>query len=444
MPQTTVTSVRTIRRSEPSAGLKPARESRAVGSNGGETAAGLDAALAGNPAAMAFAPDASTAVDPHAGLDVSGSVSLTRRLAAVSRWRDFYDPLAGFNVARARALAEDYTRGWFADLQWTYFFLEGTDPDLFALVDRRTSRLLEMDYTVKLARHVDPARKSAASAPRHFSPSDLSSSALPASGSLRALADEQADLIRAKLEKIDNLYEAIEHLAMASFRGYAHCEKWHGADGDINHLEIVDQWNIVRDGFRGGWKYNPRAWQTGYYGLGEELAIDPANFLTFTVTASGSPTLTYQWKWNGTNIGGATSSSYAFTASSVSAGGTLSVTVTNSLGSATASTAVRVDQITTTLTGSTTVASGGGGGGSWSFSASTTAAGGLSHVAFHVSGHGSALTSTSGASYSGSASWGHPFGSPDMSSTPGSYTFYMYADDANGRTHQTNLAVTVV
>jgi phage gp29-like protein len=250
-----------------------ARQTPKIANREAASAGPADAALAGNPAALAFAPDASTAIITAAGLDASGSVSLTRRLAAISRWRDFYDPLAGFNVARARALSEDYTRGWMADLQWTYFFLEGTDPDLFALVDRRTSRLLEMDYTVKLAKKAtdddDPKAKKPAPAPN----SEILSP-------LRALAGEQEDFLREKLEKIDNLYEAIEHLAMASFRGYAHCEKWHGDDGEINHLEIVDQWNVIRDGLRGGWKYNPRAWQSGYFALSPDLVIDPANFLS--------------------------------------------------------------------------------------------------------------------------------------------------------------------
>ncbi len=103
---------------------------------------------------------------------------------------------------------------------------------------------------------------------------------------------------------------------------------------------------------------------------------------------------------------------------------------------------ISFNPITTTLTGSTSVASGGGGGGSWSFSA--TAVDGLAFIAFHVLGYGSALTPAAGTFYSGSASWGSPFGSPDMSSTPGNYTFYMYAQDVNGITSQTNLPVTVV
>jgi hypothetical protein len=38
--------------------------------------------------------------------------------------------------------------------------------------------------------------------------------------------------------------------------------------------------------------------------------VAPSNNVTFTVIACGDPTLTYQWALNGTNISGATTSSY--------------------------------------------------------------------------------------------------------------------------------------
>jgi uncharacterized lipoprotein YddW (UPF0748 family) len=61
---------------------------------------------------------------------------------------------------------------------------------------------------------------------------------------------------------------------------------------------------------------------------------------TFSVTASGSATLSYQWRLNGTNISGATASSY--TRASVQPGdaGSYAVIVTNFAGSATSSDAL--------------------------------------------------------------------------------------------------------
>jgi invasion protein IalB len=70
---------------------------------------------------------------------------------------------------------------------------------------------------------------------------------------------------------------------------------------------------------------------------------------TFSVTATGSTPLSYQWQKNGTNVSGATSASYTTPATTLSdSGATFRVTVTNSAGSATSSSA------TLTVTSSTT------------------------------------------------------------------------------------------
>lgn len=53
---------------------------------------------------------------------------------------------------------------------------------------------------------------------------------------------------------------------------------------------------------------------------------------TFTVSAGGTPPLSYQWAFNGTNIPGATASAYIVTNAQVSSLGNYSVTVTNSVG----------------------------------------------------------------------------------------------------------------
>jgi hypothetical protein len=72
-----------------------------------------------------------------------------------------------------------------------------------------------------------------------------------------------------------------------------------------------------------------------------DLSVSVGSTATFTVTGAGSGSLTYQWKRNGVNIGGATGSSYITPTTSLSdSGSSYSVTVTNSLGSITSSAAV--------------------------------------------------------------------------------------------------------
>jgi hypothetical protein len=62
--------------------------------------------------------------------------------------------------------------------------------------------------------------------------------------------------------------------------------------------------------------------------------------VTFYVVASGSPTLTYQWKFNGGTIIGATGSSYTIPSAALIDAGNYTVTVTNSHGSVTSDIAV--------------------------------------------------------------------------------------------------------
>lgn len=180
------------------------------------------------------------------------------RLAA-NPWRERFNPLRGLTLARAVALLEGYARGEMAELQWTYFHVESADPDLFALVERRTAALLDMEWRIRLR--------------------EGAGEAAPGAKAGESLALEQAAALREAYERVDNLYEAIEHLGSASFRGFAHVEKQRDAAGRVRRLEILDQWNTVRDGLRGGWKYNPEARPATYAGLPGSCRLEPGEWL---------------------------------------------------------------------------------------------------------------------------------------------------------------------
>ncbi len=173
-----------------------------------------------------------------------------QRVARLNRWREQYNPLRGLTLARAVALAESYFRGEMADYQWAGFFVEQTDPDLFALLEMRLGRIVEMDYSFACETDAE-----------------------------EAAAEEQENFLTEKFALIDNVSEAIEHLALAPFRGFAHLEQWRGDSGDLVHLEPVDQWNVVRDGLRGAWRYNPEARSTTYAALGAGADMPPEQFI---------------------------------------------------------------------------------------------------------------------------------------------------------------------
>ncbi len=102
------------------------------------------------------------------------------------------------------------------------------------------------------------------------------------------------------------------------------------------------------------------------------VAVAPGQTATFSVTASGTGPLTYQWKRGATNVGG-NSATLTITNAQVANAGSYTCTVTNSAGSATSNAAM----LTVTSAGGsldplipwTTVISDGGGG--WSGSGNT-------------------------------------------------------------------------
>src|SRR5207253_4912711 len=72
----------------------------------------------------------------------------------------------------------------------------------------------------------------------------------------------------------------------------------------------------------------------------QSQTVTQGNIVNFTVTATGSPTLIYQWLFNGTNISGATASSYSKTNVQPVDGGPYRVVITNNSGSITSSVAI--------------------------------------------------------------------------------------------------------
>jgi len=167
-----------------------------------------------------------------------------KQVARWNRWRERYNPLRGLTIARAVAMLEAEQHGAYADLQWTYRFIEMTDEDLIALITRRTSAIKELGWDIKT---ID----------------------LPDGDPAQTLADEQRDFLFGYYDALDNLYEAIEALAMASFRGFSILLP------EAKSLTPIDPWNIARDGLRGQFYFNPEAQQVDASTLPAGNALDP-------------------------------------------------------------------------------------------------------------------------------------------------------------------------
>ncbi len=178
-----------------------------------------------------------------------------------NHWREGYNPLRGLTVATAVTLVETWDRGEFADLMWLYRWIERSDATLSAVVNRREAALTKLDWEVK----------------------GLDEDDFPPGVSVtEADVQAQKDALREAYERIDNLREAIAHLALADFRGFSFVEKQAVNGPSIDHLECVDQWNVVREGMRGAWYYNPSGMRTSAASLGEANRMELRNYVHTT------------------------------------------------------------------------------------------------------------------------------------------------------------------
>lgn len=176
-----------------------------------------------------------------------------------NRWREGYNPLRGQTIASAALLVESWDRGEFADLMWLYRWIERSDATLSAVLNRREASLTKLDWEIKT----------------------VDSDDLPG-GITEAMVEAQRVALRAAYERIGNLREAIAHLALADFRGFSFVEKQSVHGGEVDHLECVDHWNLMRDGLRGSWYYNPAGMQRSARQGEEALRLEPRNFVHLT------------------------------------------------------------------------------------------------------------------------------------------------------------------
>ena len=181
---------------------------------------------------------------------------IKRNLDTTNKWRDSNNPLRDLTMPRAVQLMELAQRGIMADLQWLYAAetgIEASDPDLMVIIERTVAGVSDCEDQVET----------------------VSEDSI---GFDRVLADEQAAFIRESFAQCDNLSEAIEHLVMARFRGYAHLSPWIKPDWTLEHLEPLPQWNMVRNGTKNDWAFNPKADNTDFGSLKEGI-LSPNDYI---------------------------------------------------------------------------------------------------------------------------------------------------------------------
>lgn len=143
------------------------------------------------------------------------------------------NPLRGLTLLTAVSLMEQAMRGEFAQVQWTLHHIIQTDPDLFALVLRRTSALCRLDWNIKVIDELKPGQE--------------------------AMAEAQSAALRMAYERITNLNQTIEEMAQAFVIGFSIHQFEPDPKTDSMQLGAYKPWNILRDGLDGEFYWNPTA-----------------------------------------------------------------------------------------------------------------------------------------------------------------------------------------
>lgn len=143
------------------------------------------------------------------------------------------NPLWNIDERRAQMIFDFARSGNYAWLQYIYNEIEERDPTLLVCVTRRTSALAELDWRVvransKLYRNADDG-----------------------------LVKEQIQSVEEAVAKVDNLPDALEHLALSAFRGYSMIAPIHDVTGDVKHFDLIDSWNLCFDKGGQSWYFNP-------------------------------------------------------------------------------------------------------------------------------------------------------------------------------------------
>lgn len=185
--------------------------------------------------------------------------SMIRAVSQVNHWRDQVNPLRGLTMPTAVSWLENAQHGVFADLMWAYeVAIEPSDSDLVCILDRTESAIRDCEWQVE---QISDETKQFDS----------------------VLAEEQEAFLREVYEGIPNLYDAITFLGSGSkFRGFALVNPWYSPNNPfaIEKLHCIPQWNLVRDGYSGAWKYNPSASAASFASLPAANLIAPAEVIT--------------------------------------------------------------------------------------------------------------------------------------------------------------------
>lgn len=167
---------------------------------------------------------------------LGASLSAHRHKSTKGWMYETINPLWNISTKQAQMIFDLARSGNYAQLEYLYNEIETCSPVFSVCVTRRCAAVSELDWKV------------VRSDERKYRNADEN------------LVKEQIECIETAIAKIDNFPEALDHLALAAFRGFSIVNVWRDTDGNTpKHLETLDQWNCCHDKRHNKWLWNPDA-----------------------------------------------------------------------------------------------------------------------------------------------------------------------------------------
>lgn len=157
----------------------------------------------------------------NGGKKADSTYLLSEEAKRAAAWIETTNPLRGMTASRMQALYDASRNGDTVHLQWLYNEIEKSDPTLLICASRRRGALASLDWSIK-------TRSEGRS--RHYD---------------KGLADEQTKALEVAFgeAELGGFNDALEHLASAFFRGFAHVlPKWSADRLVLEGFETLDNW----------------------------------------------------------------------------------------------------------------------------------------------------------------------------------------------------------
>lgn len=163
------------------------------------------------------------------------------RRDAGTAWIERTNPLAGLSIREAQAVFDRARAGDTQRLHWIFQEIEAANPTLMTCVERRASALAALPWKVTANPSADAA-----------------------------LGGEQKDAAERLVRAVEDFDEAVEHLDLAFFRGFAYAQPLWEADGTVRRISLLESWQFLsRDGRL---YFNPAC--DGFSANAEEVTAD--------------------------------------------------------------------------------------------------------------------------------------------------------------------------